>query len=766
MEKLMQLKRAVKDAVAPDPLTDFKQSETVRQAAGYHRLLRAVDATERATSNPVTVFIWSNQPILDRCGGNQDTFRYIQQKVREGVQALTRVRHPNALRVILPWTEDKSRHRCVFVTERIERWVADDQHSGAPSTASATATSKQQQERDVIGKRVESSYGMLQIGRVLEFLHSKVGMVLMQLSPASIVVVPSGDWKLADLTHAVTFATSSVEGIDLLTPLPGPPSSIFQTAAAPNLDYLAPEVVAGFEKLASNQLKQVAQTVPDLFDFSAGSGGSQRIGPVFADSDVFSFVLTVAAVVDGIKILNCGGEAAVYHRQINESTSTVRRMLPHWIPGGGEAFGALPRVTLSHVLQTECFASREVRLLSELPQLISMEPKAKLTLLKGFHDEISRGAFACGLLQKWVLPPLLQQATDDERMIKFVVPILLEASFYLSRSAFDGVLRPFLTAMLSRAIGSVSGVRDHQSIQDPVGVTLLAQFVDKFVRFWQQLSSPKDIQGLLGPLLCAGLVGARMSHDGKEVVTQSLKALEVLLVNVERAFPNGNGVARDVLSGVISCPEEAPRGLRCLEKLLPCTTRDGRETELEPKLVTGLQEMCKASSVSPHDVEQLLKVLMSIVAESTVEHVATVTLPLLCPLLIIRHTSVRQHISNYVNELVQLVIRKRTQEEQEEERQRQHASAAFVAAPSASEYNSKEHRSVSHTKLAAAPPPESDGTSFFTAARSPATSTAQTVPQRQDPNNMFGDVRSAPPPPILVATSKHSMSGLDDVFGF
>lgn len=750
-----QFKQAVQDAVAPDPLSDYKLTDSTRHV-GFRRLLRAVDAAERPTTNPVTVFVWSNQHVLERCAGNQEVYQYTLQRVREGVQALTRVRHPNVVRVIVPWTEDKSRHRAVFVTERIERWLgSDDGTKAQPNAANG--------QPDLIAKRVENAYGMLQIGRVLEFLHSKVSMVLVQLSPASIVVTPSGDWKLADMTHAVTFASATADGLALVTPLPpstGSTPQLFLTVAAPLLDYIAPEVVAGFETLEADQAAAATRpqkpSMPDLFDFTSATstGSSQKIGPVFADSDVFSFILTTAALVDGVKVLNSGGESSVYNRQLTSTaTATIRRLYPQWLVGPNGTLDALPRVTLHHVLQTECFSSREVRLLSELPQLLSMEPKAKLTLLKGFHDEISRGAFASGLLQTWVIPPLLQQ-TADERMIKFVLPILLEASLILPRQAFDQSLRPFLASMMTRAISVPT--KDVAS-QDPVAIILLAQFIDKFPRFWEQFSSPKDVQGYLGPLLSAGLLSARVAHEGKEAVTQTLKAMEMLLSKVDRAFPDANNVARDVLSGLISNPDEAPRGLRCLEKLLPCTTREGREKELEPKLVAGLQEMCRTPTVSPHDVEQLLKVLMSIVAESAVEHVATVTLPLLCPLLIIRHVSVRQHISTYVNELVQLVIRKRTQEEKEEERQKQVASAAFIGAPSAADRSAQ--RAVQSTS-------DSNATSFFAERRDVHLSSGS--PQQRpppslhhdDPNSLFGEMKCAAP----QQPQRHA--AYDDVFGF
>jgi hypothetical protein len=741
---LKQLKQAVQDAVAPDPLSEYKLSDTTRHV-GFQRLLRAVDATERSTSSPVTVFVWSNQHALERCGGNHDVYRFALLKVKEGVQALTRVRHPNVLRVMLPWTEDKSRHRCVFVTERVDRWIGNTDDTHKPHAVSSSSTQMQQQ-LDAVSRRVENAYGMLQIGRVLEFLHSRVSMSLLQLSPASIVVTPSGDWKLADMTHCVTFSSATADGLGLLTALPASSGSLFMSTAAPLLDYTAPEVVAGFEALATAQQTAVAaskSTMPDLFDFSSTSSSGPKVGPVFADSDVYSFILTTAAVVEGTRVMNSGGELAVYHRQVNaEASNIVRRLFPQWLPAG--SLVSIPRVTLSQILQTECFASREVRLLSELPQLLSMEPKAKLTLLKGFHDEIARGAFASSLLQTWIIPPLLQQ-TSDERMIKFVVPILLEAAFTLSRSAFDQSLRPFLSTMISRAIAT----RDASA--GPTAITVLAQLIDKFPRFWEQFSSPKDVQGLLGPLLCSGLLSAHIAHDAKEAVRQSLKGMELLLTKVERAFPNADHVAGDILSGLISAPEEAPRGLRCLEKLLPCTTREGRERELEPKLVAGLQEMCKTTAVSPHDVEQLLKVLMSIVGESSVDHVATVTLPLLCPLLIIRHVTVRQHISKYVNELVQLVIRKRSHEEQEEERQKQHASAAFVSAPSAAERN--------QVLMSAS---DSDATSFFTTTAGHPSATSRPPPpiHREDPNSLFGDMKSALP----VASPKHP--GYDDVFGF
>jgi hypothetical protein len=77
-----------------------------------------------------------------------------------------------------------------------------------------------------------------------------------------------------------------------------------------------------------------------------------------------------------------------------------------------------------------------------------------------------------------------------------------------------------------------------------------------------------------------------------------------------------------------------------------------------------------------------MELLFSIVAESSIDHVATVTLPLLCPLLVIGNQALRATVSQYVSRLVSMVTQKKTDQERHEVLRDQQARLAFASTPS------------------------------------------------------------------------------------
>lgn len=699
MDKLMMLKKAVQEAVVADPLSNYKLSDTVR-AVGFRKLFKATDATVRSTGEQVTVLVCSYAYVEERCGGNREEAAALLQKLRDGVTLLARLRHPHVVRLVMPLTEDKPRGRFVFVVERVQRWISDE------SAVSDT---------DTAGNRIETIFGMHQIGCAIDFLHQKAGVLLVQFSPSNIAVTPSGQWKVADFTHAVNVSQDSLKEAVQLVPCVA--ATQFRSVSSPSLDFIAPEIVDHLEKSSivsssgspqTSSATQKPSVMVDLFsDFhtapasTQGGKGKHQDGPCFPDSDIVSFLLATFAVVERRSLIRSANEVSVYRRQLQEAAGDVRRLYPQW---GNIA--ETPRVPLAHILQTEIFAAKEIRLLAQIPELVSFEPKSKLAILKGLHDEISKDVFSSEMLDKWLLDPLVLE-TSDERMLKYIVPILLEAAGCTSSHVFDSKLRSLLTSVIQRG----AATKGKPAGADPLGDVLLAQVLDKFGRLFKQLSNPKDLQQFLKPLVCAGL-----SATQKDTVRSALKALDILLINVERPFPCSDEVAHDVLSAAMSCPDSAPATIACLKRLLPFTTRSGREAQLEPSLIRGLKELSSASSVSSDDVSQLLKVLMSIVSESSVDHIANQTLPLLCPLLLLRQVAVRHHVSTYVNELVQMVITKKNEEEDSERRDvaaqdalRRAPSLAEVAATKSPNHNvavgKEESTSVSFFDSAAPPLP-------------------------------------------------------------
>jgi hypothetical protein len=627
---LNYLAGTVKSALA-DPLADYKVNEASAVMAGHKQLLRVMEATERATSNSVSVFSCSIQALESRCGSPAES-QLTLKKLRDGVALLTRMKHPSLLRVVMPLVEDKGRKRLVFVTERVECVVATQLNDGTVS-------------------RQEVLLGLYRCGEALEFLHTKAGVLLANFAPSSLFITPGGNWKIGDLMHAVMWQQpQSASRDDSNNPHTLLTESIvrftFHSPSSPELDYYAPEMLEFATKNAGSGI------AVDLFDTMHGPST-----PLFPDSDTFSFVATCAFLLEKKKLFTSGDEPSVYRRQRSDADEFARRMYPSWMPNG---VSAAPRIALLSLIESDSFASLDIRLLVELTGYVSLEPRRKLQVLKGLHDELARNSFAEKMIVLKIVPLLLSECRED-RMYRFILPIALEAANGLSSAAFESSqLRCYVLSVIQSCI------------QTPVTTEgspfeiLLQQLLEKFERYCAHFSSAKDLNTLvLGMLVRSVQCSTASSAQQMSLATVGLQTLKFVLQQFERPFATGDVLVGALLHLLMVLPTQSTAVVDCVVKLLPWTTRDVREAELEPKLIAGMRELSNKQS-STNDTEKIMKLLVSIVSESSIEHVATVTLPLLCPLLVLGNHTVRCTVSQYVARLLTMVTEKKAEQEQQE----------------------------------------------------------------------------------------------------
>ena len=679
MDMLNKLAGSVK-SVLSDPLADFKVNESSAVIAGHKQVFRVMEAVERATSNSVSVFSCSIPSLEARCGSPAEC-QLALKKVRDGVALLTRMKHPFLLRVVMPLTEDKAKKRLVFVTERIECVVAT-------------------QLNDSLTSRQEVLLGLYQCGEALEFLHVKAGILVSNFSPSSLFITPGGEWKIGDLTHAILWQggrddcpeASLNESITRFT---------FHSPASPDLDFYAPELL----EFATQNEKGVV----DLF----GSMHGPSV-PLFPDSDTFSFIVTCAFLLDKKKLFTSGDEPSVFRRQRGDADEYARRMYPSWTPQG---LTAAPRTTLLSLIESDCFATVDIRLLVELTAYVSLEPKRKLHILKGLHDELAKNSFAEKIIVKKILPVLLSECRE-ERMYRYILPIVLEAANSLSPTTFDMQLRSFVTSVIQSCTQSTPTAEGSSSSE-----VLLQQLLEKFERYYVHYSSAKDLNTLvLGVIIRAAQCNPANGSTQAELVGASLNALRFVLHHFERPFATGDAVVATMLQVLVVYPNLSTAVVDCVVKLLPWTTRDVRETELEPRLVAGLRELSKKQSAAA-DTDKIMKLLVSIVSESTIEHVATVTLPLLCPLLVLGNPVLRLSVSQYVAKLVTMVTQKKSEQEVQEAAKDQQSVLAFRASDSSNAGSMSQVRPSNVQTIAASrshrDPVASSNLSFFSAAPPP-----------------------------------------------
>ncbi|KAF8604142.1 kinase-like protein [Ceratobasidium sp. AG-I] len=186
-------------------------------------LWKVTEATHKVTNKRVSVWVHDKRgPEVDRLPAVSK--ESVLSVLKAEVTALSRLRHPSVLGGI-----DVSifRSELVFATEPLLSTLA-------LSIPDPSSRQKPQVELD----EVEIQKGILQLAKGLSFLHTSARLVHSNLTPSSVLINASGDWKISGLGLT----------IPLLSPSGDPTRWEFPTfdARVPtytqrNLDYMAPE---------------------------------------------------------------------------------------------------------------------------------------------------------------------------------------------------------------------------------------------------------------------------------------------------------------------------------------------------------------------------------------------------------------------------------------------------------------------------------------------------------------------------------------------
>ncbi|KAJ2341273.1 Protein kinase domain-containing protein ppk32, partial [Coemansia sp. RSA 2673] len=365
-------------------------------------------AVRSKTEQTVTVWVFDKR-YFER-GINRQLLAARDQAVvidllKNEASQLTRLRHPSVLQVIEPLEE--SRGSLMFVTEQVLASLDDlvnpdhQQH----------ATGGYRVDGDVFDlDDFEIQKGLLQISKVLAFLHDDAHIVHGNLVPASVLINAKGDWKLGGFGFAQAQGAGS-----------GEYQYDYQMSAETQrrLDFLAPEVV---------------------FD-----------GKSHCASDLFSLgCLATATYFNGRSPLDCRNDVGAYRRELDRlSSSNALTKLPEQLRDPVLALLAVDpgsRLSLNEFQRSSFFDDILVAALRYLEALAEQPMDQKISFMRGLPRVLSK--FPDRVLRRKILPALLDQ-TSDHALLPYTMPNVFLIIEKLTEESFAILAMPGLKQVFS-----------------------------------------------------------------------------------------------------------------------------------------------------------------------------------------------------------------------------------------------------------------------------------------------------------------------------
>ncbi|KAJ2904091.1 Protein kinase domain-containing protein ppk32, partial [Coemansia aciculifera] len=323
---------------------------------------------------------------------------------------LTRLRHPSVLQVIEPLEE--SRGSLMFVTEQVLASLDDLVN---PEHGSSSGYKVDGDVFDLDDFEIQK--GLLQISKVLQFLHSDAKIVHGNLVPASVLLNVKGDWKLGGFGFAQTHGRQGGAAGS------GEYQYDYQMSADTQrrLDFMAPEVV--FE------------------------------GKCTHASDLFSLgCLATAVYFDGRSPLDCRNDVGAYRRQLDRlSSSDALAKLPEELRSPVLALLAtdpLRRMSLDEFQRSAYFDDILVASLRYLEALAEQPMDQKIAFMRGLPRVLA--SFPDRLLRRKILPALLDQ-TSDHALLPYTLPNVFYIVDKLAVESFAAMALPGLKQVFAIA---------------------------------------------------------------------------------------------------------------------------------------------------------------------------------------------------------------------------------------------------------------------------------------------------------------------------
>ncbi|KAG5489895.1 hypothetical protein JKF63_00012 [Porcisia hertigi] len=428
--------------------------------------------------------------------------------------------------------------------------------------------------------------GLYHCAEAIRFLHERTELLLFNFALSSIYVTEDKQWKVGDLCFAMPRAQINA---------PPVPFFPFRSVAAPLLNYLPTEYVE-FCTPASGGANR------DRFSLGAAP-------LVFPDSDTYSFLVVTVEVLEERLMSNYDSDS------FQQRQSTIETYFSRYFPA---EMLRLPRPSIATVVQTGPFSTPDMRALKALFSFDTLDSDMRFGVLKALYTGLMEGNFCEAVIMSSIVPLMVRESRTDA-MLRFVLPILLVCTNAVSTGSFDRVLRPYFVSLLTAITCAPSLER----------VTVYAeQVLQRREGIHKHFASLEDRAKLIVPLILK-----LMNCDGNGRLQKgSLEWFRDVLTHhpaTELGLPAD--IPTHLFHIVLSNVDLFALIFECLERILAFATTETK-IEVEVGLVRSISNM--STLFTPGQLNYLLRLLKDIQGTMTLEHRATKSIPLLCPLLL------------------------------------------------------------------------------------------------------------------------------------
>ncbi|KAH8108130.1 other/SCY1 protein kinase [Cristinia sonorae] len=362
---------------------------------------RVQTATHKVNGKRVSV--WS----ADKRSGEMERMGPLSKEktlevLKTEASALSRLRHPSILEMVEPLEE--TRTELVFATEP----VLSSLHLSIPGSPQYTPL--------VELDEVEIQKGILQLCKGLHFLHTSARLIHSNITPESIIINSSGDWKLSGL--GLTISLGGQGGAATRWEFPtfdGRAMSYTQRS----FDYIAPEYA----------LDEVLDPASDMYSLGCLMYAVHCKGnPPFKNHGSLGGLRENAGKpLVGMERLD-GDLRAVLNQlitRLHQSRPTPTALPQH------PFFSSLPISTLNF-LDRSNFAAKS--------------REEKISFMKGLTSVLER--FSEGLQRRKILPSLLEEMKDTH-LLPYILPNVFVISQMLTPTQFASMVLPSLKPLFA-----------------------------------------------------------------------------------------------------------------------------------------------------------------------------------------------------------------------------------------------------------------------------------------------------------------------------
>eukprot|EP00760_Papus_ankaliazontas_P030626 PhM_4_TR4942/c1_g1_i1/m.30336/K17541/SCYL2; SCY1-like protein 2 len=589
-------------------------------SGGHLHLWRIYNGVDKTSGESVSVFILDKAEVEKTVNGDKKVAADVVSWYKHSASQQVKLHHPHVLRVIAPLSESSS--RLILVTEQVFGSISNAIMKNYDGLTKGVS----QAMKDFHLPAVEKQYGLYQLADALQFLHSHANVVHMNVTPACIYISKKGEWKIADFHFSVpasALQTKSLQWNQNFRCLTS--EDITDTRVnpwlGPNMDYAAPEYV----------LRNDPSVAGDYFSYGCVAFDVLRAGTGRGLISAMSNITSYQCAVDAMHHRSdwCGLDHAsqqtiisLTHRDLSQRIDLVKL-----------------------VTAAPLFGDPLIRCLIYVTRMSAQDSKTKLPFLKTLYDSVTH--YSPRIMKMKILPSLIQELSD-ERMLRFVLPIILLCVAPLDSADVEKIIIPAIGPLMLRT-------------DLPVVVQLILEKLNDLI---PKISNATQDKYVL-PLLCSTLklhVDARLvmpllKHVVKLTEAQTISHAqfrEHLLPLVLRLLANPGAPQDSKLAA-----------LGAIQDLLCAIDADTIRSSVEPAL--------NAVITRERDTQPLMKlvdVYSAMAQRYGRELTVMVIVPSLCPLLLSTSLSYQQihAVSQLLCALVNQVDSERQQQFDAEQR--------------------------------------------------------------------------------------------------